>query len=294
MQPSYKPSAKFQPDQNLYPFAPHALNVPGGTMHYVDEGAGQPILFIHGTPTWSFLYRKHIAALSKHYRCIAPDHIGFGLSEKPQQWSYTVESHSRNIDLLVNSLGLDNITLVVHDFGGPIGLPFALRHPEKISKIVLFNTWLWETTSDPNARRVGTLLSTAFGRWLYLGLNISPRWLLKKAFHDKHNLTPDIHQHYTGVFPSKEDRYGLLRMGQELTGASAWLSQQWRAIGCIANKPSLLLWGTKDVVLRSHHLHKWQEALTNAHTITFDCGHFVQEEKAAESIHAIVEFLQTT
>ncbi len=297
MQTSYRKSATFQPNPALYPFVPHFLDTPGGAMHYVDEGSGQPILFVHGTPTWSFLYRHHIAALSKQYRCIAPDHIGFGLSDKPEQpgqWNGTLHNHSRNIELVADTLGLDNITLVVHDFGGPIALPFALRRPEKIRSIVLFNTWLWETAGDKNAQRINRLLHSVAGRWLYLCLNISPRVLLKKAYYDSTKLTKEIHRHYTGVFPTRKDRYGLLKMGQELVGASEWLDAHWRSMERIANKPSLLLWGMRDVVLGPQHLHKWQSALPHARTVTFDCGHFVQEEQAAESTRALADFMRTT
>ena len=285
-------ASQFRPDPALYPFTPHFLPVSGGRMHYVDEGAGEPILFAHGIPTWSFLYRDQITELSKNYRCIAPDHIGFGLSDKPQQWDYTLQSHSANIERLADHLKLDNITLVVHDFGGPIGLSFALRRPDIIRRIVLFNTWLWETASEKKARRVDRLLHTAFGKCLYLSLNISPRLLLRQAFHDKGKLTRNIHRHYTNVFPERRDRYGLLRMGQELVGASDWLDQQWQNINRIAGKPSLLLWGRHDPFLGEKYLRTWQSALVNARTVSFDSGHFVQEEYAAEATREIGTFMR--
>ena len=112
-------------------------------LHYIDEGRGDPVVMVHGTPTWSFLYRHVVKGLSKNYRCIAPDHIGFGLSDKPQGWSYTIEAQAKNLQVLLDSLDLEDITLVVHDFGGPIGLSYAIENPEKVSRLVIMNTWLW-------------------------------------------------------------------------------------------------------------------------------------------------------
>lgn len=282
----------FQPNPALYPFAPHRVRVSGGFMHYIDEGKGAPLLFVHGTPTWSFLYRHYIRALAPQYRCIAPDHIGFGLSDKPATWDYTLQSHSHNIEQLVDALGLEQITLIVHDFGGPIALPFALRYPEKIRRIVLFNTWMWETLSDPATRRVSALLHSSIGRLLYLRFNISPRILLKKAFYKREMLSAAVHQHYTGVFPHRDDRVGLLMIGRELTGASDWMESQWQQLHRIVDKPALLLWGKHDPVLREQHLHKWQQALPSAHTVQYDCGHFIQEEQPEESLYALASFLQ--
>ena len=109
-------------DRDEYPFESHYIQVPAGRMHYVDEGSGQPVVMVHGNPTWSFLYRKVIKRLQPEYRCIAMDHLGFGLSDKPKDWSYLPAEHSTNLATLIEGLGLKNITLVVQDWGGPIGL----------------------------------------------------------------------------------------------------------------------------------------------------------------------------
>src|SRR6185503_7254618 len=131
-------------------------------MHYVDVGTGPTVLLVHGTPTWSYLWRDLVADLSTDHRVIAMDHIGFGLSDKPAEWDYTPEAHARNVERLAAALGLEDVTLVVHDFGGPIGLALALDHPETVSRIVVLNTWMWEP--EPKLVRVGKLVASPLGK----------------------------------------------------------------------------------------------------------------------------------
>src|SRR4051812_20025305 len=113
-------------DTEAYPFAPHYVALRQGRVHYVDEGSGPVMLLVHGTPTWSFEYRHLIRAFSARFRVIAPDHLGFGLSDRPQRFSYSPEAHAEVLREFVSALGLSDVFLVVHDFGGPIGLPLAL------------------------------------------------------------------------------------------------------------------------------------------------------------------------
>jgi haloalkane dehalogenase len=117
-----------------------------GRMHYIDEGAGPPALFVHGTPTWSFEYRHAIRATMGSCRCIAPDHLGFGLSDRPRGTAYTPEAHAARLREFVDGLGLDRFALVVHDYGGPIGLPLALEG--RVTRLVLMNTWMWPFDDD--------------------------------------------------------------------------------------------------------------------------------------------------
>jgi pimeloyl-ACP methyl ester carboxylesterase len=166
-------------DASEYPFESKYLQIGPHQMHYIDEGKGPTILFVHGTPTWSFLYRKQIKALSGSFRCVAMDHIGFGLSEKPEDALYSPEWHSQNLEKLVDTLKLKDITLVVHDFGGPIGLSFAIRRPDLVTKVVLLNTFLWETANNPAAQKVNRIVRSALGRFLYLRMNASPNFCSK-------------------------------------------------------------------------------------------------------------------
>jgi cis-3-alkyl-4-acyloxetan-2-one decarboxylase len=123
-----------------FPFAPRFSTRPGFRMHYVDEGAGDPIILIHGEPTWSYLFRNFIPPLARHFRVIAPDHMGFGKSETPQGAEYTLERHARNLGLLIEELDLRNITLVMQDWGGPMGTVVASRYPDRMKRFVAMNT----------------------------------------------------------------------------------------------------------------------------------------------------------
>ncbi len=280
-------------DKDLYPFEHHYMNLSTGQMHYVEEGNGEVLLFVHGTPAWSFLYRDFIKYFSPNYRCIAIDHIGFGLSEKPLNFEGTPAVHAANLGEFIERMDLQNITLVVHDFGGPIGLSAAITHSNRIKQIVSFNTWLWETASNPAAQKVDKLINSWLGRFLYLNMNLSPKMLLKQAYADKKKLTKVIHKHYLKPFPNKASRQSLLRLAESLVGSSDWYQAQWEAFDAISDKPYLLLWGTKDEFITTDYLAKWKERLPHAIVHELDAGHFVQEEATKESIKAIEDFLNS-
>ena len=123
-----------------FPFAPHFTTAPGFRMHYVDEASGEPIILIHGEPTWSYIYRSFIPPLARHFRVIAPDHMGFGKSESPPNADYTMDRHARNLGLLIEELDLRDITLVMQDWGGPLGTVVASRYPNRIKRFVAMNT----------------------------------------------------------------------------------------------------------------------------------------------------------
>lgn len=279
-------------DRSEYPFSVHSAALDDGRVAYVDEGRGKPIVFVHGTPTWSFLYRNIIKDLSPDYRCIAPDNLGFGLSDKPPTADYRTATQAQRLEQLLNTLDLGRITLVVHDFGGPIGLPYALAHPERIERLVLFNTWMWSMRGEPNAEQGSKLLGGKLGKLLYTRFNLSPRVLLQAVFGDKSKLRPAIHQHYIKAVPTPEDRMAMWAYVGQVLGASEWHESLWQQRERIANIPALLLWGLKDSAFGPRFLERWQGVFTNAQTITFpQAGHFVQEEEPQTSAAAIRAFL---
>lgn len=275
-----------------YPFESNYLQTEHGKIHYIDEGQGDIMLFVHGTPAWSFLYRNYIKEFSKTHRCIALDHLGFGLSDKPREFEGTPQAHAQNLNLLIEHLSLKNITLVVHDFGGPIGLSYAIAHPENVKNIVLFNSWLWSTSEDKDAQKINKILHSSLGNFIYLNTNFSPSVLFKKAFYDKKKLSKSIHKHFKKPFPNKKSRYGLLNIGKSLIGSSAWYEEQWQQVNAIKDKPFLILWGAKDDFIKTKQLEKWQRQLSNHKTIQYQAGHFVQEEKPLESIQEIKKWLK--
>lgn len=277
--------------RSLYPFKSKNIQLDTGNMHYIDEGTGDVILFVHGTPTWSFLYRDFIKELSLQYRCIAIDHLGFGLSEKPKHFSGTPQDHAQNLSEFIKKLDLQNITLVVHDFGGPIGLAAGIENAHRIKNIVLFNTWLWETKENEDAQKINKLVNSWLGKFLYLNVNISPKVLLKQGFFDKKNLPKKIHHHYTKAFPNKESRIPLLDLAKSLVDSSSWYGKQWQLLDRLLDKQWLILWGIKDQFITTEYLNKWKERLPNATCKEFECGHFVQEEKTETAILEIRQFM---
>lgn len=278
-------------DKKEYSFKPNYLPLPAGQMHYLNEGSGDPIVMVHGTPAWSFLYRNLVKDLSGNYRCVVPDHLGFGLSGKPQNWTYTPAAHAHNLSTLIDHLQLKNITLIVHDFGGPIGLNYALEHPENINRLVIINTWMWSLAEEKQIVQASKLFGSAIGKILYRYFNFSAKFLLPKAFYNQEHLTPALHQQYLGPMSSPVARTGAWRLAQELTASGTWYESLWQRREALQNKPILLLWGTKDAFIPMSFLQKWQAGFPQAKTVLLESGHFVQEEKPEEVVEAIREFL---
>lgn len=283
-------------DRSEYPFAPHSFSLGMGRMHYIDEGQGRPLVMVHGTPTWSFLYRHLVKGLSDSYRCIVPDHIGFGLSDKPEDWSYRPPDHAQNLRALIEHLGLHDIVLVVHDFGGSIGLSYAIEQPDNVRGIVVFNSWLWSLHENRQAVRINRLMAGRLGDLLYKRLNFSARVLVPLVMGERAKLTKTAHRHYINVVPHPQDRQGMLTFARELVGSSVWYDTLWQRRGRISDHPALLLWGMKDPGVRAGvmDLSRWQQLFTRARIMTFPtAGHFVQEEEATALVPIIRDFLRS-
>jgi haloalkane dehalogenase len=281
-------------DRDAYPFTGHFLEVEGGAMHYLDEGVGAPILFVHGTPAWSFLYRHLVKGLRSTYRCVAPDQIGFGLSAKPPGWDYSFAAHARNLATLIDHLGLDQFTLVAHDLGGPIALSYALDNPGRVARLALFNTFMWPMEGEFAVPAVGKLFGGPIGRLLYLRLNASARSLLPMVYGDRSKLTPAIHSQYLGPFPGPDDRHGMFAFAQQVSAGSTWCAGLWARRAALAGLPALLIWGLKDPAFGPKYLARWREVLPQAQVLALPAvGHFVQEEAPAESLQALRELLAT-
>lgn len=282
-------------DRTAYPFTSRFFDSPAGRLHYIDEGAGPPVVLVHGTPVWSFLYRNLIQRLAGSHRCIAMDHLGFGLSERPAGWGYRVADQAQNLARLLEHLKLGEFTLIVHDFGGPIGLSYALDNPEQVTRLVLFNTWMWSLADNREAQQISGLMCGRLGRLLYTRLNFSARFLVPFVMGDRRKLTRAVHRHYTAAAgPGPADRHAAWTFACELIGASAWYDQLWSRRERIKEHPALLLWGLKDPGVRSQvfDLARWQGLFTQAQTVTFPtAGHFVMEEEPDQVGAAVAAFL---
>ncbi len=280
-------------DRKEYPFESHYFQVPAGNLHYVDEGSGPPIVMIHGNPTWSFLYRKLIKRLRSEYRCIAMDHLGFGLSDKPKDWSYLPRDHATNLAALIEGLGLENITLVVQDWGGPIGLSYALAHPENVARIVIMNTWAWPVNRDPYYVAFSSFMGGPIGRMLIRRHNFFAKSIMRQAFGDKEKLSAAAHEHYLRALATPEDRTGCFVFPKQIIKSTPWLAQLWHSISTLNSKPKLIVWGMKDVAFREKELKRWERTFPDARVIRLDSvGHFVQEEAPDDLAEAVVAFLE--
>lgn len=279
-------------DTTEYPFAFHSLHHPDGRLHYLDEGQGPTLLFCHGTPEWSFAYRHLIARLSARYRCVAVDMIGFGLSEKPIAADYTVAAHARRLEWAVQTLGLENITLIANDFGGGMALSYALRHPENVRRIALWNTWMWALNDDPHFARPARLMQTRLGRFLYKHLNFPVNVLLPSAYGNRRLLMPAVHRQYRMPFQHRADRTAPYELALEILNAETWWNARWAELDALRNKPLLLLWGLKDPFVPPAALRRWRERLPEARVVEWsEVGHFPHEEIPDQLAPVLEKFL---
>jgi haloalkane dehalogenase len=290
-------AAPFEPDwldRAAYPFRSHSLALPEGRMHYVDEGEGEPVLFVHGTPTWSFEFRALIRAVRGNHRAIAPDHLGFGLSERPESFAYTPEAHAHALEAFVDRLGLERFSLVVHDLGGPIALPLALARPERVTRLVVMNSFMWPLDADKELARNASFAASELGRMLYRHANAPLRLLMPSAFFDRKKLTPEIHRQYLSVFPDGAARERVLwQLARSLLGSADFYAQLWQRREALRNIPALIVWGMQDPAFTPQHLSRWQRVLPDAQTLDIgDAGHWPHEEQPQLVSAALQSFLE--
>ena len=277
-------------DRTEYPFRSRWFDAPAGRMHYVDEGQGDPIVMVHGTPTWSFLYRHLIRALRDEYRCVAADQLGFGLSEAPEDFSYLPADHARNLSAFIEALALRDFTLVVHDYGGPIGLAYALDHPENVRRLVLLNTWMWSFAGQPRFEWFGRIFATRLGRAVY-ARGFSTRMMLRHAIVDKSRVPAAVLRHYDAALATPLRRHATWVLAREVASSGEWYDSLWQRRDRIARHPALLLWGMKDPAFGAV-LPRWRTVFEHATVVELSgAGHAPQEERAPEIVPVIREFL---
>lgn len=285
--------------EHLYPFRGKTASIGGFRMHYLDEGEGRPVLMVHGNPTWSFYYREVVKALRGRRRCIVPDHIGCGLSEKPplSAYPYRLEDRVADLGALVDSLKLDGpIDLIVHDWGGMIGLAWAARNPEKVGRIVLLNTGAFP---KPSTKRMPPALafarSTRLGGWLVLRGNAFA-WMATRVTTTK-PLPPEVKQGYLHPYDSPENRIATLRFVvdiplQPADPSYALVAETATLLHGLESHPALACWGEKDWVFDHHFLRVFTEIWPQMEVHRFpDAGHYVLEDERDAVIGHIGRFL---
>jgi len=271
-------------------------------MHYLDEGPrdAPPVLMLHGNPTWSFYYRNLITALSGAFRCIAPDHIGCGLSDKPgdEQYDYRLASRIADIDALIDHLNLDQpITLVVHDWGGMIGFAWAVMNPQRIAKLVILNTAAFPL---PEEKRMPPALSLVrdlkLGEFLVLRFNAFSGIAARVAF--KKPVPKEVRKSYTLPYDSPASRIATARFVQDIPLSEKdpgfdILLRTAEHLHLLKDKPCLIAWGEKDFVFDKTFLDKWLEYYPDAEIHRFaDCGHYILEDGGPALIDTIRNFVE--
>ncbi|MBL4886149.1 MAG: alpha/beta fold hydrolase [Planctomycetaceae bacterium] len=289
--------------EQLYPFASHYLEIEGVKYHYVDEynGEGDPnsqevLLFVHGNPTWSFAWRNLIKPLSKKYRCIAVDHIGCGLSDKPQHYPYQLDQHIANLQQLVETLDLKEINLIAHDWGGAIGTGVAGRMPERFKRIVLMNTGAFCSKQIPF--RISLCRIPLLGTLGIRGLNLFARAAISMAVDKSKPMPKDVARGYLAPYDSWKNRIATDRFVKDIPlsihhESYATLTEVENNLSRLEHLPVLFPWGKRDWCFTTQFLDIFLKHFPNAQTKIFDqAGHYLFEEEPEELLKLISEFLE--
>ncbi|MEJ5208679.1 MAG: alpha/beta fold hydrolase [Lysobacteraceae bacterium] len=285
-----------------YPFTPQRFQVrPGIAMSYLDEGPrdGEIVLMLHGNPSWSYYWRKLVSGLSDRYRCIVPDHVGMGLSDKPgdADYDYTLASRIDDLATLLAHLGIDGkLTLAVHDWGGMIGFGWALRDPSRIARLVVLNTAAFPLPAEkPMPWQLKLGRDSRLGALAIRGFNAFSSAASRVGVCNA--MPPDVRAAYVAPYNSWANRIATLRFVQDIPlapGDKAWalVEESGRRLHEYADRPALLAWGLRDFVFDAHFLRGFEQKLPQAQSLIFDdAGHYVLEDKAAQIVPQVRRFL---
>jgi haloalkane dehalogenase len=279
-----------------FPFKPHFRQINGFQMHYVDEGRGEPIVCVHGEPTWGYLYRRFIPPLAQSHRVVVPDHMGFGKSDTPQDKPYTLAQHVDNFTKLLLGLDLKDITLIFQDWGGPIAFGFATAHPDRVKRLVIMNTgvgvfpagtktWISDLEAQGIAEAVlGDMTSFV------------PRMLSATLVRGK--ATEVMIRAYTAPFPDRASCIGAIAFPRDIpVGDNHPSAKTMRAIeqklNLLKTKPKTVIWGMRDPIFRKGALERWKNIYPGIeyHELA-DASHFLQEDAPDEIVGIITGFLE--
>jgi len=281
---------------DLYPFASHFVNLDGHRMHYLDEGDGSVVLMLHGNPSWSFYYRDLIKGLRDRYRVVVPDHVGCGLSDKPQDYSYRLATHISNVERLVDHLQLGDVTLAVHDWGGASGFGLAVRRYDLFRRFVVFNT-----AAFPGGRmpwRIGVCRIPVLGALAVRGLNGFAGGATFMACANRERMTPAVKRGYLLPYDSYVHRVAVHRFVQDIP-TRPWhasydtLADIGAGLSALRDRPMTIFWGMKDFCFTPKFLDEWIARFPEAEVHRFaDAGHYVVEDAHERILPALNTFLE--
>ena len=272
--------------EQLYPFESHYAQIGGGELHYLDEGSGPPLLLMHGNPTWSFLYREIILGLRDRFRCVAVDYPGFGLSRAVAGYGFTPAEHAQVVEQFLLELDLRDVTMMVQDWGGPIGFSVATRHPDRFKAFVIGNTWAWPK-SDVGTQIFSRVLGGPVGRYLICDRNVFIEKILPGGVRLR-KLPPAAMDAYRGPFPTPESREPVRVFPREILRSRPFLAQIERGLPVLRDRRALLVWPTKDVAFKDAERRRWEEVFPTHETVMLTgAGHYMQEDVPEQIIGAI-------
>lgn len=277
-----------------YPFTPQSFcTADGYRLSYLDEGNGMAVVMVHGNPSWSYLYRNLISALKSDYRCIAPDHLGCGLSDKPQHESYRLRNHIDNFTALLDQLRIERCVLVVHDWGGAIGMGWAGQHPERVAGLVVLNTAAFHSPLIP--LRIAVCRWPLLGALLVRGLNGFAGPATFMAVRKK--MRPEVKANFIAPYDSWATRVAVHRFIQDIPlhpSHPSWntLTDVEHSLECLQEKPMLICWGGRDFCFNDHFYEEWRRRFPAAQCHYFpDAGHYVLEDALPEILRTLPTFL---
>ncbi|ALC17397.1 pimeloyl-ACP methyl ester carboxylesterase [Desulfuromonas soudanensis] len=286
--------------ESLYPFSSHYLELGDLNYHYLDEGTGDPVVMVHGNPSWSFYYRNLVLSLRSDYRVVVPDHIGCGFSSKPDDsaYPYTLQQRVDDLDALLESLEIrERITLVLHDWGGMIGMAYACRHPERIARLVILNTAAFHLPAGktfPLGLKI--CRDTFLGTLLVRGFNAFARGAARVGC-KRNPMTRELRDAYCSPYDSWKNRIATLRFVQDIPlepedPGYDLITEVEQGLARFINRPMVICWGEMDFVFDSQFLTEWTRRFPEAEVHAFaDCGHYILEDAKDEVIPIIRDFL---
>jgi len=285
-----------EPFRDLYPFESRFIELGPHRMHYLDEGQGETLLMLHGNPTWSFYYRNLVKGLRSQYRCVVPDHIGCGLSDKPQEYNYTLSQHIDNLAALVDHLNLDHLTLVMHDWGGSIGMGLAVRAPEKIKRLIFFNTAAFIADRIPFS--INLCRNPIIGPLAILKFNLFARMATSWACKQTNRMVGKVRKGYLAPYNSPENRIANLRFVQDIPltpdiPSYPVVEHIESQLGYFRDRPAMIIWGMQDFCFTEYFLDRWKKYFPNAEVHEVEqAGHYVVEDADEEIIPWMIQFLR--
>jgi len=288
-----------------WPYAPKWFETPDGRVHYVDEGPrdAPAVVLVHGNPTWGYLYREFIPPLVRAgFRVVMPDLLGFGRSDKPSRVeAYGIPRHAQRLEALLESLDLRDVTLVPQDWGGPVGLYWAGRHPERIARLFILNTWAHRTVGKYRPPLALRLFRTpVVGELLVKGLHVFVRGFLFGQGTRKHErLTKTVRRAYVTPHPGWSDRTGVLAFPRQIpvtpdAPLSPWMAEVEASLAGLGDKPVMLAWGMEDPIFTPDFVNNyWKRSFPGAHVLRIaGAGHYLQEDGHETIVPALMNFLQ--